>query len=194
MVHIIVFEFHLGFIDCNISKHKNSPLAVLDECGITFGAADLYTAFSLWHADLLPAGRAFIDVVRLALGHHVFLAGEEAAELVGLIQIPLVLGRTLVDVPGKHAEICVYNAEPGYQRKDKTIPPARDQHDDQACDDREFPKGIHPISSIHKTNQFFLQNNHLPNIFTIIRYCANKSINCQLKIYKVFEAEFPYFI
>ena len=54
MIDIIIFEFHLGFVDRNITKHGNS-LASFDKSGVTLRAADLNLAFSFWNTDLLFA-------------------------------------------------------------------------------------------------------------------------------------------
>jgi hypothetical protein len=114
MVEIIILELHLCFINCDISKHlKPLKSALLDKRRITFGTADLDTPLAPGDADLLPAGRTFVDMMRLSLCHQVLLPVISGAETAGMSKIPLILGSPPVDVPGKHAEIRIYDTAPG---------------------------------------------------------------------------------
>lgn len=76
-----------------------------NKCGVAFWTADLDTSLPAGDPDFLFADRTFVDVMGLALLHHVFLSGEEETQFIGFIQIPLVFCGTFIDVPGKHAEI-----------------------------------------------------------------------------------------
>ena len=74
LVHIVVFEFHFSFVDCNISKHKKSLyLALLDKCCVTFRTADFNTAFAFWYTYFLFTSRTFVNVMCLSLCHYTFL-------------------------------------------------------------------------------------------------------------------------
>mgnify|MGYP002609394383 CR=1 FL=1 len=69
LVHIVVFEFHFSFVDCNISKHKKSLyLALLDKW-----TADFNTAFAFWYTYFLFTSRTFVNVMCLSLCHYTFL-------------------------------------------------------------------------------------------------------------------------
>ena len=82
-----------------------TSLAFFDKCCIAFWTADLDLAFATRNANLLPAGRTLVNVVCLSLCKHIFLEGKEAADLVGLVQVPLIFLRALVDVAGKHTVV-----------------------------------------------------------------------------------------
>ena len=74
LVHIVVFEFHFSFVDCNISKHKKPLyLALLDKCCVTFRTADFNTAFAFWYTYFLFTSRTFVNVMCLSLCHYTFL-------------------------------------------------------------------------------------------------------------------------
>ena len=112
MVDIVVLKLHLSLVDRNISKHTKTSSALFDKCGAALRTADLNASLASGNADLLPARRALIDMVRPALDQQILLAVEGAAQLIGLIQIPLVLGGALIDVPGEHAEISQDDTSP----------------------------------------------------------------------------------
>ena len=150
MIDIIIFEFHLGFVDRNITKHGNS-LASFDKSGVTLRAADLNLAFSFWNTDLLFAWRTFVNVVCLALCYHVTLPVEKWPDAACHLQIFLILGGSFVSIFGKHPEIRIDDTGPCQPGKDSPMRPSCNQHKDQGSPDGKFAKGINTISSVHKT-------------------------------------------
>ena len=136
MIDIIIFEFHLGFVDRNITKHGNS-LASFDKSGVTLRAADLNLAFSFWNTDLLC--------------YHVTLPVEKCPDAACHLQIFLILGGSFVSIFGKHPEIRIDDTGPCQPGKDSPMRPSCDQHKDQGSPDGKFAKGINTISSVHKT-------------------------------------------
>ena len=116
LVHIVVFEFHFSFVDCNISKHKKSLyLALLDKCCVTFRTADFNTAFAFWYTYFLFTSRTFVNVMCLSLCHYTFLWGEEMSNFRCFCQISLVLTGTFISLSWEHTEICVDQKCPAQQ-------------------------------------------------------------------------------
>ena len=88
------------------------PLASFNKCSAAFRTSDLNLAFTARYPYLLSAGRTGINMMSLSLGKEIFLSAYKCTEFTGFTQIPLVFGRTLIDVLREHTVIGSDNSEP----------------------------------------------------------------------------------
>jgi len=105
MIYVKFLKLHIPFIDDNISEHPALLSAFLNKGLTAFGASDLYPALSSRDPDLLPAGRASVNVMGSALFQVLPQIGEIPLHPVLVIHISVILKAALVRIPGKHPEI-----------------------------------------------------------------------------------------
>lgn len=90
--------------DCYILEIKS---ALFDKGIAALGAPDLDLSLSPGDPDLLPAGRATVNMVGLPLLHIPLPCGEGLLYLIFIPQIYSIFRPSLISVFGKHPEVCI---------------------------------------------------------------------------------------
>lgn len=79
--------------------------AFFDKGLTTFGASDFNSPFSPGNADLLPAGRASVDMMRLSLLEIPLPSGKIFLHSVLILQISVIFEAALIGIFGKHPKV-----------------------------------------------------------------------------------------